>query len=55
LGLSHGLIPPTAEVEDGRHFIPLLEEARDADLRAVLVNVADPGGSAISFVLKRMG
>lgn len=53
LGLSHGVIPPTAEVEEGRHLVPLVGEAQDADLTAVLVNVVDPGGSAVSFVLKR--
>lgn len=54
LSLAHGLLPPTAEVEPGHHLIPLLGEAHQTDARTALVNVADPGGSAMSVVLRKL-
>ena len=54
LSLAEGLLPPTAEVEPGRHLVPLLADAQQTDAQTALVNVADPGGAALSIVLRRL-
>ena len=52
LAAAHGLVPSTPDSDAGELLAPVSADAQEAELNAVLVNVADPGGSAMSFVLR---